>query len=50
MERTGRTRARSSEHMERLVKRNVPIFGVVLDLPEGEGSDWNDILRKRQEL
>lgn len=36
--------------MERLVKKKRPDIRVVLDLPEGEGSDWNDILRKRQEL
>ena len=38
------------ELMERLVKKKRPDIRVVLDLPEGEGSDWNDILRKRQEL
>lgn len=40
----------AAEHMERLVKKKRPDIRVVLDLPEGEGSDWNDILRKRQEL
>lgn len=40
----------AAEHMERLVKKERPDIRVVLDLPEGEGSDWNDILRKRQEL
>lgn len=40
----------AAEHMERLVKKERPDIRVVLDLPEGEGSDWNDILRKRQEV
>ena len=40
----------AAEHMERLVKKKRPDIRVVLDLPEGEGSDWNDILRKRQEV
>ena len=41
---------KAAEHIERLVKKEHPDIRVVLDLPEEEGSDWNDVLRKRQEL
>lgn len=38
----------ASDYLKEYIRTRRPDISIVVDLPEGEGNDWNDILKKRR--